>query len=57
MFANESEYKGRPTLELKASADDRYGITFGVVKARLILANLDAIRAFVEKHADEKVAA
>lgn len=40
-----SSYKGHPTISL--DADSRYPFTFGVAKAELILANLDAIRAFV----------
>lgn len=55
MPATESEFKGHPTLELRAKPDDKYGLTFGLPKAKLILDNLDAIRAFVAKHekADE----
>ena len=46
----EDTHRGRPTLTLKEKEADRFGLTFGVAKARLILANLDAIRDFVAKH-------
>jgi len=45
----EKDGKSFPTLELKTD-DDKYGLTFGVSKARLILNNIDAIRDFVEKN-------
>lgn len=44
-------YKGNPTITLKDHADDKYGFTFGKAKARLILANLDAIREFAGESA------
>lgn len=44
----EGEYNGKPTLTL--NADTKWPFTFGVGKAKTILDNLDAIRAFVAKH-------
>lgn len=40
-------YKGNPTIALTWNDKDKFPFTFGAKKARLILANLDAIRAFV----------
>jgi len=54
--AIESSFKGHPILEMKAKAEDKYGLTIGMAKARLILDHLDEIRAFVAKH-DKKEAA
>ena len=48
--AIESSFKGHPILEMKAKAEDKYGLTIGMAKARLILDHLDEIRAFVAKH-------
>jgi len=39
-------YKGHATITL--DAESKYGFTFGVAKARLILANLKEIEAFVK---------
>ena len=39
------EFKGHPTLTLPTGS--KYGFTFGLGKARAILDNLDAIRAFL----------
>ena len=53
------EFKGHPTLTLPNGS--KYGFTFGLGKARAILDNLDAIRAFVgeeqQQHEDASVAA
>lgn len=40
-------YKGKPTISLKNNETDKYAFTFGEAKARLILAHLDEIKAFV----------
>ncbi len=42
------EYKGRPIITLNPG--DRFPFSFGVNKAKMILAHLDEIRAFVEKY-------
>jgi len=39
------DYKGNPTITVYLPGDSR-GFTFGLVKARKVLANIDAIRAF-----------
>lgn len=46
------EYKGKPTITIPVGDPDDKGMywpfTFGVGKAKAILAHLDAIRAFAE---------
>jgi len=49
-IASEAEYKGNPMLVLKISDEDRFPFQFGLKKAKMILENLDDIKAFVEKH-------
>lgn len=53
-FKSPKDGKVYPTLTLLAKVDDRYGFTFGLGKARLILANIDEIQKFVDKHGSEK---
>ena len=44
----EKDGKTFPTIELKKGDAKKYGFTFGVSKARMILENFDEIRQFVE---------
>ena len=46
----EMDYKGNPMLVLQQSAEDKFPFQFGIRKARLVLAHLDDIRAFVMKY-------
>jgi len=55
MTATESTYTDKksvvhPTLELRKAPDEKYPFTFGVAKAKLILENLEAVKAFADKH-------
>lgn len=52
-FAIESEYQGKPTLTLKWRMDSEHPFSFGVTKARLILAMLEEIKEFAAKYPDE----
>ena len=52
-FATEGEYQGKPSLTLKWRADSEYPFSFGLTKAQLILACIDEIKAFVERHPNE----
>jgi hypothetical protein len=45
-----SEFKGKPMLVIKKSADDQYPFSFGIAKARLILENIKAIEQFVAEN-------
>lgn len=47
------EFKGNLVITLKANEEDRYGITFGLTKAKLILDNVDSIRKFYEENKDK----
>lgn len=47
------EFKGNLVISLKANEEDRYGITFGLTKAKLILDNVDNIRKFYEDNKDK----
>ncbi len=40
-----------PTIELRNGASEKFGFTFGLGKARMILENYDEIRQFVEDNA------
>jgi hypothetical protein len=50
MIAERSEYKGRPTLVLKRSEDEKFPFSFGVAKARMILEHLEEIKKFVAEN-------
>lgn len=40
------EFKGRKTIVLKRDDSDQYPFSFGKMKARLIVENFEAIKAF-----------
>ena len=42
------EYKGHKLLKLFDANDSRFPFSFGKKKAKLIMANLDAVRQFAE---------
>lgn len=47
---SESEYKGNPMIVIKQTPEDKFPFQFGVKKAKLVLAHIEDIRKFVEKH-------
>ena len=47
---SESDYKGNPMLVIKSTPEDKFPFQFGVKKAKLILAHVAEIQAFVQKH-------
>lgn len=47
---SESEYKGNPMIVIKSTAEDKFPFQFGVKKAKLVLAHVEDIRKFVQKH-------
>jgi hypothetical protein len=49
-IVSESEFKGNAMIVLANDEDDKYPFQFGVKKAKLVLENIDAIKAFVEKN-------
>ena len=50
----EKDGKQYPTLELRNGAG-KFGFTFGLSKARLILENFDEIRQFVEDNTQSEI--
>jgi len=46
------EFKGNPILTL--NPDERYPFSFGLSKARLILAHIEDIRTFVEQYSKKQ---
>jgi hypothetical protein len=44
-----SEFKGNPIIILKRDEYDKYPLSFGLSKAKLIVENIDEIRKFVEE--------
>lgn len=49
-IVEESEFKGNPMLVLKNDEEDKFPFQFGVKKAKLVLENIEAVKAFVAKH-------
>jgi hypothetical protein len=45
-----AEYKGKPTLVMKRSEEDKFPFAFGISKAKLILENIEEIRKFVAEN-------
>ncbi len=43
------EFKGRKIIKLKRNPDDKYPFVFGKAKAKLIVENYEAIKAFAEE--------
>ena len=43
-----SEFKGKPVLIIRRNEDDKYPFTFGMMKAKMILENIEEIKRFVE---------
>jgi len=41
------EYQGKPVISLMRREDDKFPFTFGAAKAKMILENLEEIKAFV----------
>ena len=50
MVAIKDSYKGKPTLSLKNGAEDKFGFTFGITKAKMILSHLKEIETFVKEN-------
>jgi len=41
------EYKGSPIISLLRDDEDRFPFSFGITKAKLILENIESIKAFI----------
>ena len=49
-IVEESEYKGNAMIVLKNDEEDKFPFQFGVKKAKLVVENIEAIKAFVAKN-------
>lgn len=49
-----SEFKGNPIIILKRDEYDKYPLSFGLSKAKLILENVDEIKSFVEENSKKE---
>lgn len=47
MVAEITEFKGNPIISLKKDEEDKYGLTFGIRKAKLVIEHIDDIKDFV----------
>jgi len=52
-----SEFKGHKVLKLMRSIEDKYPMSFGLQKAKLIMENLEEIKKFIEENDNEQVEA
>jgi hypothetical protein len=57
MNIDTTEYKGHTLLVLRKNPTDKFPFQFGLAKAQLILASLDAIKEFVAKESAKAPAA
>lgn len=48
-----SEYNGKPIIVLRRDENDKFPFSFGLVKARLILENVEEIKKFVVENTHE----
>ena len=48
----EGDYRGNAMLIIRQNPQDKFPFQFGVKKARLVLAHIEDIKKFVEKHGD-----
>jgi len=54
MISEIGEFKGNKILTFKKDTDDRYPFSFGYVKAKIILENIEKIKEFVNVCETEK---
>ncbi len=47
------EFKGNMVISLKTNENDRFGLTFGLTKAKLILDHIDEIRKFYDENKEK----
>lgn len=50
MIVREIEFKGKPVLEIKSSAEDKFPLALGVMKAKKVLESVEELKAFVAKY-------
>lgn len=49
------EYKGKAVITLKRSEDDKFGFTFGLTKAKLLLEHIEDVKNFVAEQDKNKL--
>jgi len=45
-----TEFKGNPVIVLKRNENDRFPMSFGINKAKLIIENIEGIKQFVTEN-------
>lgn len=50
MIVEKSEYRGKPIIIIKKTAEDRFPFSFGLTKAKMIVESIDEIKKFVEEN-------
>lgn len=50
MIITKGEFKGKPVIHIKRNEDDRFGISMGLTKAKLVVENLEAIKEFIKEN-------
>lgn len=50
MIVERSEFKGKPTLILKRSEDEKFPFSFGLTKAKMMLEAIEEIKKFVAEN-------
>ena len=48
-----SDYNGKPIIILRRSEEDKFPFSFGLVKAKMIIENLEEIKKFVAENTHE----
>ena len=57
MIVEKSEFKGRPVIHIKRDTEDKYGVSMGVSKCKLVVENLDAIKEFITENDNQPATA
>jgi hypothetical protein len=50
VFITKGEFKGKPVIHIKRNEDDRFGISMGLMKAKLVVENIEAIKEFIKEN-------
>jgi len=50
MVVEITEFKGSPVISLKRNEEDKYGLTFGIRKAKLVIEHIDDIKKFISEN-------
>ena len=48
MIVERDTFKDRPVIRIKRDENDRYGVTMGLTKSKLVLEAIEEIKKFVE---------